>query len=541
MHAAPAAIPRAGRVAPPVASASGSRASSSSPSSSSPRGSSSSPRAIARRPLHAAPPRSRGGVSPAPLRAAASLPGRSRAGRALPRDLSAPRRDPSVRAADGDTLGAIAEYAGAALAVVAVAFAAGAASREDGAGGDGDNAPTARKTSPASSPKPPPASGKQTIAGAVAGANNAAKKQKPIPGLPAKPAAAFAASAAPAKKKPSLGGGGVSGGGILFTFGGDKDKASYAPYDWGAADATGPREYMEDAWAVRSSGFAGGYLFASVMDGHGGAASSAYLRENLFDALDKGARQTPSHANPPAPGEAPDGTAGGGYLAEALKSAYDQIDERLINHIARLGEPECWSGSTCTTVLVRPDRVVAANVGDSRAILVREGGKGVELTSDHRPVGSNTTGRQELDRVTRAGAWSVGGRVCGILAVSRAFGDYEFKGGRFDLLDDLSEEPLAKKATMASPPVVPTPAVFECAIEEGRDEWLVLASDGLWDTVNTIQCATFVKQETAKKPDIDAEGLAEALVKRAIRFRTQDNVAVVCVDLRPKAKGGSGA
>lgn len=41
---------------------------------------------------------------------------------------------------------------------------------------------------------------------------------------------------------------------------------------------------------------------------------------------------------------------------------------------------------------------------------------------------------QELERVTRAGGWSVGGRVCGILAVSRAFGDYEFKGGRFDLL-----------------------------------------------------------------------------------------------------------
>jgi hypothetical protein len=31
-----------------------------------------------------------------------------------------------------------------------------------------------------------------------------------------------------------------------------------------------------------------------------------------------------------------------------------------------------------------------------------------------------------MDRITRAGGWSVGGRVCGILAVSRAFGDYEF-------------------------------------------------------------------------------------------------------------------
>ena len=121
----------------------------------------------------------------------------------------------------------------------------------------------------------------------------------------------------------------------------------------------GPREYMEDAWCVRENGFSGGYFFASVMDGHGGAASSAYLRENLFSALNAEARKT---IHPPAiggsggggggspPGVAPDGTPNGGYLASALKSAYDGADESLIDHVARLGEPECWSGS-CTSVL----------------------------------------------------------------------------------------------------------------------------------------------------------------------------------------------
>ena len=112
-------------------------------------------------------------------------------------------------------------------------------------------------------------------------------------------------------------------------------------------------------------------------------------------------------------------------------------------------------------------------------------------------MGSNKVGRQELDRITRAGGWSVGGRVCGILAVSRAFGDYEFKGGRFDLLDDLSEEPLAKKAIMASPPVVALPTVIECARDVSLDEWLVIASDGLWDTVNSQQVVSFIKQEVS--------------------------------------------
>ena len=231
-----------------------------------------------------------------------------------------------------------------------------------------------------------------------------------------------------------------------------------AAYKWGAADATGPREYMEDAWAVRDAGFAGGYLFAAVMDGHGGGASSAYLREQSLRRARR--RRAPRRrAFPRAvrhPVRHPTAPQAAGTSRRSLSRAYEAADETLIDHIARLGEPECWSGSTCTSVLVRHDRVVAANVGDSRAILVRDN-KAIELTSDHRPVGSCKTGRQEMDRVVRAGGWSVGGRVCGILAVSRAFGDYEFKGGRFDLLEDLSEEPLAKKATLAEPPVVPTP------------------------------------------------------------------------------------
>lgn len=83
--------------------------------------------------------------------------------------------------------------------------------------------------------------------------------------------------------------------------------------------------------------------------------------------------------------------------------------------------------------------------------------------------------------------------------------------------------------------MIANPAVFECA-RSAEDEWLVLASDGLWDTVNSAQCATFIKQETKKKPDMNADELANALVKRALRFRTQDNVAVVVVDLRCESR-----
>ena len=431
---------------------------------------------------------------------------------------------PRATGGEGDLVAAFGQYAGAALGVVSLSFIAGtlAADRVE----DEDVPRMGERAASESAPKYSP---KQTVAGAVAGANNPSKKRKPLPSavLPSKESAKKDASSVSdvisrlSKAASSRGGGGKA-----------RTSRAAPRYDWGAAEAEGPREYMEDTWFVQENGFADGYFFAGVADGHGGSASSAYLRERLFNSLNEYVGQSALTLRPP--GEAPDGTPGGGYLADALDRAFVATDASLVDHVAALGEPECWSGSTCTVALVREDRIVCANVGDSRAMLVRKSrgvSKGIELSSDHRPVGSCKTGRQELDRIVRAGGGSVGGRVCGILAVSRAFGDYEFKGGRFDLLEDLSEEPLAKKATLESPPVVANPAVFECA-RSPEDEWLVVASDGLWDTVNSAQCATFIKQETKKHPDITANALADALVKRALRFRTQDNVAVVVVDLR---------
>ena len=62
------------------------------------------------------------------------------------------------------------------------------------------------------------------------------------------------------------------------------------------------------------------------------------------------------------------------------------------------------SGSTCTSVLIREDRIISANVGDSRALLIRSG-KGIELTQDHRPLNSNRKGKNEMERITTAGGW----------------------------------------------------------------------------------------------------------------------------------------
>lgn len=63
----------------------------------------------------------------------------------------------------------------------------------------------------------------------------------------------------------------------------------------------------------------------------------------------------------------------------------------------------------------------SANAGDARGVLCR-GGKAVRLTYDHK--GSD---KQEAKRITDAGGFVMGGRVNGVLAVTRSLGDSSMK------------------------------------------------------------------------------------------------------------------
>lgn len=64
---------------------------------------------------------------------------------------------------------------------------------------------------------------------------------------------------------------------------------------------------------------------------------------------------------------------------------------------------------------------VQGNVGDSRAIAVVNGTT-MALSMDHKP-----TDLEERRRITAAGGWIESNRVNGNLALSRAFGDFNFK------------------------------------------------------------------------------------------------------------------
>ena len=80
------------------------------------------------------------------------------------------------------------------------------------------------------------------------------------------------------------------------------------------------------------------------------------------------------------------------------------------------------AGCTACVCLMTHDTIYCANAGDSRAILVSRSGKVIELSHDHKPDNEG-----EMQRIKANGGFVDDGRVQGIIAVSRAIGDWEYK------------------------------------------------------------------------------------------------------------------
>lgn len=95
--------------------------------------------------------------------------------------------------------------------------------------------------------------------------------------------------------------------------------------------------------------------------------------------------------------------------------------------------------------------------------VLSRGGRAVVLNKMHRL--DNET---EIERIKQAGGTVLNSRVNGILAVSRAFGDTEFKG----------EELVAGK--VAGRLLIAEPEIYSEIITP-MTEFAIIATDGLWD------------------------------------------------------------
>ncbi|KAK4480503.1 hypothetical protein RD792_013578 [Penstemon davidsonii] len=276
----------------------------------------------------------------------------------------------------------------------------------------------------------------------------------------------------------------------------------------GKISVIGRRREMEDAVAVELGFLKKGnktYDFFGVYDGHGGWRVAHACSEMLHKLLGK--------------------NLGEGNDCEEINweklmvEGFKEMDEE----VNKIGAAVATTGSTAVVAVVGEEVVVVANCGDSRAVLSR-GGASVQLSDDHKPDRPD-----ELERIEVSGGkvinWN-GQRVLGVLATSRSIGDHYLK------------------------PFVITEPEVKVINRTELDEFLILASDGLWDVVsNDLGCQIARRcldgqirkssQSSTVQTDVGvntnrsrASEAAAVLAELAMARGSRDNISVIVVDLR---------
>ncbi|XP_050675483.1 protein phosphatase 1L [Leptidea sinapis] len=161
------------------------------------------------------------------------------------------------------------------------------------------------------------------------------------------------------------------------------------------------------------------------------------------------------------------------------------------------------AGTTALIAILEDNHLIVANVGDSRGVMCDSRGNAIPLSFDHKPQQVREQKRIEAagGYIAFNGVW----RVAGILATSRAMGDYPLKDKNFVIAD---------------------PDILTFNLEDHKPMFLVLASDGLWDTFSNEEAVKFIK-ERLDEPDYGAKSLTLQAYYRG----SVDNVTVLVINL----------
>ncbi|KAF8669284.1 hypothetical protein HU200_051618 [Digitaria exilis] len=254
-------------------------------------------------------------------------------------------------------------------------------------------------------------------------------------------------------------------------------------------------------------------VLCGVFDGHGphGHLVARRVRDALPLRLMSAVRASKAGLDMPA-----------AAWRKVFARAYKTMDKDLRSHATL----DCFcSGSTAVTVLKLGSDLYMANIGDSRAVLgSRDGAAGgmvaVQLTVDLKPDVPSEAERikkcrgrvfalQDEPEVPRV--WLPFDDAPG-LAMARAFGDF--------CLKDYG--------------VISVPEFFHWSLTD-KDQFVILASDGVWDVLSNQEAVDIVSSSPSRSKA--AKSLVEAATREwKTKYPTSkiDDCAVVCLYLDGK-------
>lgn len=237
---------------------------------------------------------------------------------------------------------------------------------------------------------------------------------------------------------------------------------------------------MEDRYVVNHDAESEQALFG-VFDGHGGAKAAEFVAKNL-------GKNIMSEAS----------GRSGDEIRGAVKDAYLTTDREFL-------EQGVGGGTCCVTALIQRGDLAISNTGDCRAVMSRAG-VAEAMTSDHQP-----SRKDERDRIEALGGyvdcchgvW----RIQGSLAVSRAIGDQYLK-----------------KWVVAEPETKVCKILPDC-------EFLILASDGLWNKVSNQEAVDLARPLCVGVDKPNPFSACKKLVELSSWRGSFDDISVMIIQL----------
>ena len=333
---------------------------------------------------------------------------------------------------------------------------------------------------------------------------------------------------------------------------------------FGVSVMQGWRIDMEDAHICETHILPHHSLFA-VLDGHGGTLAANYVSQNLTRILQSQrhfleyAKQIETKNNGNKSNNKTknqkiltkkEQTEYCQLLLSALQYSFMELDREIlqtmmIGSTSNVTAPNMLdlneAGTTAVVVLITPHLILCANAGDSRAILCQGNKTIVSLSVDHKP-----DLEIEEQRIVRMGGVVHSGQVDGLLSVSRALGDFQFKDRNAIMLQPVQEghssslEDLVVMLEVAKEQKVTCVPDVLCQNRTfNTDQFIVIACDGVWDVVTNNECLDIVKT-------LQAEGesnlglICEELLDICLKKGSRDNMSVIVIQFPGQTTGQGG-
>ena len=239
-----------------------------------------------------------------------------------------------------------------------------------------------------------------------------------------------------------------------------------------AGEFQGSRMRMEDMVLVVPK-FLDDFSLLAIFDGHGGKMVAELVKDNTAEILK---RQLEINNYD---------------FKQSFEGMVSKLEQKIEedNTLDRMGTTGVW-------VLMGKDKLIVCNLGDTEAVVV---GKGLAKVITIKHNWLKETQRVALGLVVK-GRLEVGD---GSISVSRSLGDKYF--GKQLIISD--------------------PNIDEIELKN-EDEYLILASDGLWDKVDYIKAGKISESEKYPKK------IVEKLKNLALENGSKDNISIMVIKLK---------